>query len=416
MNSYKTTIPIEQPTLSKIDFFLVFWLICISGNPLFGELGGKYIYLGTTIGAAAISVYYAKPLYSLKLIMFILASVVLFLLQSTILTSFSVLANANFIARLYSGFLITSFLGYKFRYAYMKVIFFVSVVSLVFWLINAFVDFPGIEIGQYRSIVVFNYILKTDIYSFTGRRNSGMFWEPGAFQGFIMLVPIMYIGQIRELLRQFRKECIILFLALLSTMSTTGYVVFAVLVLLVIVKNIQNVFFKFVLAFSMAAIFMWAYNTLDFLGEKVEKQYDDALELGRGEVSWSRMGALQIDLENVKRHPIIGNGFLQDSRYGILGDKMRGAGNGFTGALNSMGIPFIIFYFFLLFKNAPAVTRYESMIVPIIILLLLNGEAFLNHPLFWSLIFVKYPDLSSSELYDDICAEIQTDGDILVAN
>ena len=402
MNFYRTDVSLEQPNLSKIELFLVFWLICISGNPLFSQYGGKYIYAITAMGALAVSFHYKKELYGERLKLWLLGSCALFVLQAVVLSEVSLLANVNFIVRLYLAFLITSFLGDKFRYAYMKVMAFVALLSLVLWGINNVVELPGIEFSRCRSILFFNYIIESKVQSgFINHRNCGMFWEPGAYQGYIMLVPLMYIGQIRELMRQYRKECIVLFLALLSTMSTTGYVVFAVLIMLILMKNIRNVVFKFFVAFSVVALFVWSYNSFDFIGKKIESQYESAMQLGTGEASWSRMGALRIDMENIKRHPIVGNGFSMKEKYGQLADEMGGAGNGFSGVLNMLGIPFMIFYFLQLFKNAPATTRYESMIVPFIVILLLNGEYFLNYPLFWSLMFVQYPDMSGSDFLDN---------------
>ena len=159
----------------------------------------------------------------------------------------------------------------------------------------------------------------------------------------------------------------VLFLVLLSTMSTTGYVVFAVLSMLIILKDIRNVILKFFVAFSTVAVFMWAYNTFDFLGEKIENEYESAVEQESGKASWSRMGALRIDMESIKKHPILGNGFSMREKYGQLGDKMGGAGNGFSGVLNMLGIPFIFFFFLQLYKNAPATSRYEKMLFPIVI-------------------------------------------------
>lgn len=403
MNCKETTVSLEQPNLSIMEVFLVFWLICISGNPLFSEYGGKYIYVGTAIGAMAISFYYGKPLYSTKLILFSLACLVLFLLQSAVLTGVSIQANVNFLARIYLGFLITLILGEKFRFAYMKVMFFVAAVSLVLWVVNRLIELPGFVAGRHRSLIIFNYIENGEMFGIVGRRNCGMFWEPGAYQGFIMLVPLMYIGQIRELLSQFRKECIVLILALLSTMSTTGYVVFALLSLLVIMKDIKNVFLKFFVAFSAITVFMWAYYSLDFLGEKIEEQYEDALVLETGEASWSRMGALQVDMDNIKRHPLVGNGFMKSEKYGLLSDDMDGAGNGFSGVLNMLGIPFMFLYFLQLFRNSPAATSYESAIIPLIVIIMLNGEYFMNYPLFWSLMFVKYPSIfNNNGIIDNI--------------
>ena len=384
--------PLEQPTLSKMDVFLVLLLICISGNPFFGAMT-KFKYIIVAIFVTMISIMYEKPLLSKRTLLWVIVCSVLLFLQYCILNRVSINADVNFFARLYLGSSIMIILGERFRYAYLKIMAFLAGVSLVLWLVNSFVMLPGIEVPRHRSLIFFNYINKANFDGFRIRRNCGMFWEPGAYQGFIMIVPLLYIGQIRNLLSQYKKECVILFAALLSTMSTTGYVVLAVLAMLLIMKNINNVFLKFFVAFVAVAVFIWAYNTFDFLGEKIESQYEEAMALESGKASLSRMGALQIDIENIKQHPFVGNGFLMSEKYGDLADEMRGAGNGFSGAINIFGLPLILLYLFGLYRNAPAATKFESMIFPLIIMLLLNGEYFLNYPLFWSLLFVKYPEL-----------------------
>ena len=82
---------------------------------------------------------------------------------------------------------------------------------------------------------------------------------------------------------------------------------------------------------------------------------------------------------------------MDESRYGILGEYMKGAGNGFTGAINMLGIPFIILYFLGIFRNLSHIPKANRLVFIFAIILILNGEYMLNYPLFWSLLFIKMP-------------------------
>lgn len=135
-----------------------------------------------------------------------------------------------------------------------------------------------------------------------------------------------------------------------------------------------------------------ASNSIDFLGDKIEGQYENAMSLRTNEVSWTRMGAMKIDLQHISRHPLVGNGFVMTSRYENLGDKMVGSGNGFTGAINMLGIPCIAIYFLVLYRSLNFNQKKQKIFFISLIVILLNGEFFLNYPLFWGLPFVIFSD------------------------
>ena len=222
-------------------------------------------------------------------------------------------------------------------------------------------------------------------------RNCGMFWEPGAFQGYIMLAFLFYINDYKLLWSTQRNKCIILSLALLSTFSTTGYIVFFLYIAYIVYSSQLNYYIKTLVTSLMLVCCVYSYYNFDFLGEKIEGQYENAMKLGTNEVSWSRMGAMKIDLQQISRHPIVGNGFLMTSRYEKLGEKMAGSGNGFTGAINILGIPCIALYLIALYKSLTFRKRHEKVFFVSVIIILLNGEFFLNYPLFWGLPFISIP-------------------------
>lgn len=371
--------------ISKLEYFVMFLAICISGNPLFIYAETKFLYVVMVILLFVMCAMRGKALINKHFRSWALGSILLFVLQYVFVELTSIAADINFLARLYIAFLTASFLGYKFRETYLRVMILICAVSLVFFSINITTGIEfGIVVDRYYSILLYNSILG-------GTRNSGMFWEPGAFQGFIMLVPLLFSNQLKQLWKKHKSGCVILLIALLTTQSTTGYIAFASFFFLTILVNgkISNMLKGVLLSISVIGfIYMW---TQDFMGEKITEQYEHAQNMQKGEISWDRLSVMYIDFYNIKRHPFIGNGFMDEARYGIWGEYMRGAGNGFTGAMNMFGIPFMFLFFISLFRNLSYVPITNRLIFIFIVVLLLNGEYFLNYPLFWSLLFVKIP-------------------------
>lgn len=69
-----------------------------------------------------------------------------------------------------------------------------------------------------------------------------MFWEPGAFQGFIILAMLMLLYEADKTTVQNRKLKFLIFaVTLLTTQSTTGYILFVV-ILLTQWQRIQAIF------------------------------------------------------------------------------------------------------------------------------------------------------------------------------
>lgn len=372
-----------------MDYFIMFLFICISGNPVFIYTKFKYIYIFFALVVTLICVIKKKALYKQKLLRWFLGFIVLFSLQYLCLEIVSVPADINFFARFYTAFLIASLYGSLFRHTYFKVIVFICVISLICYTINTIggINF-GVSFDRYKTILIYNQELhfKGDI------RNCGLFWEPGAFQGFIMLVPLFYIDKLKMLWDKHKLSCLILIVTLLTTKSTAGYLTLAVFLFLLIISNNRINFAKKVFIVSLAVIcFVFLVWELDFIGEKFVKQFEDFQNLEEGEVSWDRMGAMKVDIFNILRHPFIGNGFDSVSKYGILAEFMGGAGNGLSGATNILGIPCVILYFIGIYKNFRGVRKAHGLIIVFIVAMLLFNEAFLNYSLFWALLFINIP-------------------------
>lgn len=384
-------IKMTAQRISKLDYFVVFLYMAFSGNPLF-------IYTTEWFAVISLEIMFLlcliehKRLYSKRIVKLLVSFVLLSILQCVFLNDVSLPADVNQICKVYVAFLFASFLGLNFREAYLRVIACLSFLSLLLW---AFVNVKGgltfgIDVDRYYSLVLFDCTKGNGTYFSSFIRNSGMFWEPGAFSGFLLLVPLMYIDSLRDLYIHHKKKCLILLAALLSTGSTTGYIVLVCLVVPLVLKNIKSVLAKYVFVVVFAGLAFYAYTEFVFLGAKITSEYEAAVDLSSGEASWSRMGAMTIDWENIQRHPLIGNGYTLESRYGALGELMGGTGNGFTGAVNMFGIPMMLLYLIMLYRRIPVYSVQTKTLAVIAVVLLLSGEYHLNYSAYWALLFIQY--------------------------
>lgn len=374
--------------ISLKDCLYAYFLLCVSGNPFFPEIFSEWIYVGFAL-VLFITHLRAISEDNMNKVSFrnwFIGFVVLFVAQYLFVSPVSIPADINFLAKFSIAFIIPCALGEKFRYAYLRAITFTAAVSLILFAAYYFSGWhTGIKIGRNNSIMIYNQLLSDEA------RNSGMFWEPGAFQGYINLVPLMFFNDLKLLWQQERLSCIILFLALITTYSTTGYVAFMFIIGLALIKKTGNILLKGFVVVGVVAAVIYSFNSFDFVGEKINSQYENALTIEEGEASWSRFGAAVVDSYEIERSPITGNGFMMDSRYPQLGELMAGSGNGFTGAVNMFGVVVIFFYVLQLIRRAPGNSLTDKFICASAVVLLLQGEFFLGYPMFWALLFIIYP-------------------------
>jgi len=373
------------------DAVLVFVLLFVSGN-LLATYITEYIYIVLLV--ILVLLYPVKSYWTVsKTVYFLLFILIIFIIQRIILGFVSIPGAINFFARFLTGYLIVKFVGNRFADTYLKVIYYLSLISLAFF---AYVMLSGnipsiFTIDKYNhSVIIYNHLTTLDGV----KRNSGMFWEPGAFQGYLNLVPMLFIDRLPELWKKHKKECIVLILALITTGSTTGYIVFFMILFYQFTFKQKNILFGIVTSIVLIGSFLFVFSKTDFLGKKVNEQYENAMKMNvqAGEVSTSRIGSAIIDWHYIQKHPLFGNGLHAKTRWAdhyFLGTKgMTGYGNGFTWMTASMGIVFMIVYFFLLYKNLPF-NRFDKWWFIILIFLLLQGEQFLNFPLFFALPFIE---------------------------
>lgn len=142
-----------------------------------------------------------------------------------------------------STFLASSVSSKKFQKCYINIMFIICLISIPCFLIAVFRP----DIAKSLAVTPMTY---TNMYEYSwfytwGRRgsvvprNHGPFWEPGAFQGFIIIgiICMLNLDRIGYQIEHKKLKFIIFFITLLTTMSTTGYIL-CIFILIFFFKDI----------------------------------------------------------------------------------------------------------------------------------------------------------------------------------
>lgn len=365
----------------KTEILLVTLLVLISGSP---HLNTPILFGASGILALLYSILRSDVKQRGKLWKYLFFLIAIFLGQMIVLPFISYLGSINVLAKIIFGATVMWVLKDRFRGAYLNVMYFFAAVSLIFYALE-FIGFkvPNlISVDSSRnSIFIFSSLNNVEEL-----RNCGPFWEPGAFACYLTLVPLLYIENLKEFVVNNKKKAIILLLALITTISTTGYICLFVIIVYYYIMQSKNKFVTYLvyLPIILATLF-YAYNNLDFMSSKINEQTESSLEM-QGDFSNTRIGSLLFDLHYIKKHPIVGNGLNERTRYAdhpFLWGNSLGHGNAFSNYTAQMGVVALIVYFVLLYYAFG-----NKLIVPIIVALLFQGEQLMNYPLFPALPFI----------------------------
>lgn len=373
---------------------LMFLFLCISGNPVFTQgLIGKCVFLIMLLVLLVtcdfkISVQCWRTMFVWSIFLG-----VIFFFQLLNFGHITWLGSANFIVKMLCAIMFAFLMGDKFRSSALRVMFAVCLISFIFYPFNLMgIRFPEVVDIHSKSESLLIYT-QTWLDEATGiYRNSGMFWEPGAFAGYIIAVLLLFIDRMDELWKQHRVKTTVLLVALVTTLSTTGYIVLAILLLFLAIRYIRNKKLAISILLIMMVGFVLIFTKLDFMGAKIQDQIENAETINDLTLNYSRIGSVLFDAEYIASNPLFGNGLDNSTRFRFHtsifdDDQLSGFGNGFTGCIASMGLIFMLAYLLAIFYNPSLRSKW---IVLLVLVLLLQGEYFLNYPLFMVFPFVDF--------------------------
>jgi len=354
------------------EYLLAYGLIAVTGVEYFyGNPEFLMLFFMFGMGVAA---YRQTPLTAGPLGIIVVIFLVE-LLQAQQFNNFAPLSLVTILVRLSLAYLTVHVCGIKLVQYYIQLLYWSALVSLPIYLLSfipaveqALIQrvalpffrppFEGVE--PYESsptliLYTFNPMAEQQLSFGVLKRNSGPFWEPGAFSVFLNLALSLSIMTRQKLLT--RQHGVFL-LALLTTLSTAGYITLFVLAVGYILSTpALKPALKVGLLLLTLPLGALVYTQTSFLSDKVQENVSMSTQ-----TSSSRFGSALFDLMDIGRSPLIGFGRLAENRFGQAartGDlTVIHRNNGITFLMVTYGLPVFLAYFALLFLFFRRYTRW----------------------------------------------------------
>lgn len=388
------------------NYLPLFLLLCFSGNPIITAMSYSknllVIYSVAFIFYIFSFVNYNYLKIKIQQMLFVVLFVVFLALYQKFLIGFvSYPGVFALILKILLGLFTLIFYRVKrigFMDSYIKIMAFLAIVSLPFFVLNQFGHW-GIQLdNEFLKSFFFYTTYPVEISSDSFFvRNSGMFWEAGAFAGYLLLALLFIALKNRSItIGRYKKEVSCITIGILTSQSTTGYFLLGIVILLFIWDRYR--WSRVIVVPATLLLVFWGYNSISFLGDKVEEQYSNAVTMGENDVSNTRFGSLNMDMQYILSQPLTGNGLDVSTRFRLHPwvTEDLGNGNGMSNFLACWGIPFFLFWLYCVYRFAYTFTQKKSIALffLIMLLLILQGEQFLNYPMF--LIFFSMPGFYSN--------------------
>jgi len=388
-----------------VDYFMVLALVFVSGNIMFQNK----ISLFTVFILATGLFFYRKSKFDMNFVYFLIVIMIIFILQIFKFNFFPVVTYLGFYIRiLIAYFILKSVVDFPDKF--VNVMYYIAIISFMFFipilLIPGFEDFLLNHLVFYAKIGEeiqsrFNIMGLYTIVPGNHFRSAGPFWEMGAFAGYLILA--LVINYLKKPVLN-SKINIVLMLAILTTQSSTGYITFLIFLAFVFNREVKNILLKSILAFSMLFVGYLAYTNLDFLGKKIEMQFEAARTLVNspnleGE-STDRFASILKDWRDYEGHEIIGRGLHNRTRYTSIYDTkdiraIRTVGS--TDIIVRLGLPFFLLILFLMYRSFSIYSRYHwkngdymGISMVFIMMLVLTSETYFVYSLFWITLMLHY--------------------------
>jgi hypothetical protein len=328
---------LSKRSMNKAHYILVLLLIFSSTNtvPAFRDI---YIIFLVTIGLVIyfrLKGYVFGKYYFNFLLIFGLFTFVYFLQFSTFNPIFSI----RVISVVTIAYIVAKMVKLQLIVYFEDIVYKLALISLPLFLwqildfnslyqLNGFIE-KYLPFGEFGGVANTNSLVFT-MKTYAPFRNSGFMWEPGAFAAMLSLP--LYFNLSRNNFTWNRK-LIVMVIALLTTQSTMGYLVFLLLGLYMSFNpsSKENKVIPYI--FSLIVIAALAVFTVqqDFMAQKIQTEYsniDATIDMAysrktasKDKMSLGRMASLIMDLQTVKKYPLVGIGgqseVLEESVYDV---------------------------------------------------------------------------------------------------
>lgn len=264
---------------------------------------------------------------------------------------------------------------FHFFFLFEKSVFILSVISLLFWLLEIFapnfivsfckpIDLSGDLFPKsyfYSNIIVKSFLWGEDQVI---PRNCGFCWEPGPFSIYVLIAMFLCWTRMKE--KALSKIYFwILFITLLTTRSTTGIGTFMCLVLYIIFAKYKGGS-KFIYLFLFLLLTITVFMEISIFKNKIIDLYQsslnikDTFDLAKktgGTYSGGRFAGFLIAWKDFLSRPLFGTGGYSGLSYGWVGRGHIFIVNGWATILSTFGLFGIISYACLLIKSSKVYSK-----------------------------------------------------------
>lgn len=267
---------------------------------------------------------------------------------------------------LFIGFSVTSTLNkHIFIQSYICILFVICCLSLIFFSLYLYDKSIISQISSVyengsskyiaNPLYTFGWVVSSTNYYSIFYRNAGPWWEPGAFQGFI-IIGIIILLQYPYLFKRKKLLLITLIITLLTTQSTTGYIILIITLIAFNQEYLQcligfsdekkkDIFVKIVLYILAAVVAIFAIFLI-ITSENISNKLSDS----NGSFL-SRNADIISSLEIIAKYPIFGIGF--GDTYNMVNNLYRSTTTATTllTLASNFGIPFTLYYLYRFIKG-----------------------------------------------------------------
>ncbi|MCG8375968.1 MAG: hypothetical protein MI702_05760, partial [Chlorobiales bacterium] len=339
-----------------IDYTLVYLLVAFSGIPFFYRSRIEVLIVCLLI---PLSVFvYRKRKIDKAIIYYLLIALAVQLGQTLKFYDLPLKTFIGLHIRIAFAYLVIRSVGVKLINNYIQILVISVIISLFFYLssyvsafeqalinISSYFKHPFLKEGSYRipdNIIV--YTINTIGEGLVAlKRNSGPFWEPAAFAGFISVALLFNVIKNGTL---FNKTNNWLMIGMISTFSTTGLIV--LLFIIIGFYLVQGSAFKRLIMVPLLILAgAYLFVNVGFLGEKVISKMSYTSQTYN-----TRFKSAMLDFNDFFRSPFVGVGRSDTMRFqDSQDDRQRHRNNGVTDFLAIYGLPIFLLYFALLYRG-----------------------------------------------------------------
>lgn len=390
---------------SWCQYAVVTLLVLASGHPAFSWGSHEPVLVVSAVVMTMLLLWRRVATVTPGLVLVAGGFTAILLVQSVLLAFTPVVTILGFLIRLYVAYLCMRLVD-SFPRRYVNVLCALVVLSLFWHAVDSVTAAVGISLrdvlpkfGRIWDPTKPYHIIVHNLNHREGPlpyRNSGVFWEPTAFGGYLLLA-IVFLGLTRRTyLTGYRWRLALLLVGMLSTMSTTGFIALPVALLTHLPPQAFRaragrslVPYAVVALLVLGTAGLWQFS---WMGAKITRQYKQATLQESGS-QINRFGTLMADLEYIKARPILGWGLHAKTRYALdPGTQIaKATGNGlsdFTAKFGLVGMGLYVLCTWLGFLHVSGRQPLKAFLSLLVVMLVLAGETFLNHPMFLSLVFL----------------------------